>query len=76
MIKNKIILTLILGIIIIGIGYFGYRYFFNVSFCNIPNCLGNPVSENKLEDVSDWKTYQNEEYGFEFKYDQKKKLNL
>ena len=40
----------------------------SVSFYKLKNNKLTIFNENKLVKTSDWKTYQNEEYGFEFKY--------
>ncbi|HEY4480453.1 MAG TPA: hypothetical protein VJB58_03230 [Candidatus Paceibacterota bacterium] len=56
---------IIIGFLLIGLGgYFLYQYL-TTPFIN-PN--QKPPATIQASDISNWKTYRNEEYGFEFDY--------
>jgi hypothetical protein len=58
--KFLIPLIIIVGILIIGGGIFAYFQFFREG--------AKTGGEEQKNEIADWKTYKNEEYGFEFKY--------
>lgn len=58
----KYILIVLILTIIIGSGIFYWSNQYEVSYTEIA------PTKTQEEDFSDWKTYQNEKYGFEFKY--------
>ncbi|MDB5204863.1 MAG: hypothetical protein JWP09_891 [Candidatus Taylorbacteria bacterium] len=60
------LLAVILAILIFGVGlYFGSE--FEKLSLIVPNTV-QPVIQNVKTDTSDWKTYQNDKYGFKIKY--------
>lgn len=71
---NNVKLLIIVGIIIslLTLGVAGFTYFSQKPSSDkvVPpvDPSATPISTDLTPDVSDWKTYQNEEYGFEFKY--------
>ena len=70
--NKKIILGIIITVVVIGGGFVVYEAFKPGSFCCPPEKSEEDQEETKesvLEaETQDWKTYRNEEYGFEFKY--------
>lgn len=67
-----IILIIILGVLIVATGTGGYYAFYKNSSESPPinenNQLQNQSSTTAVSGTEDWKTYRNDEYGFEFKY--------
>jgi len=58
--KFLIPLIIIIGVLIIGGGIFAYFQFFKEGV--------KTEGEEQKNETADWKTYKNEQYGFEFKY--------
>ncbi len=62
--QKRIILIILIIVVLLGIGgFFEWRYWKTSS----PQ-LSQIDIQQPPEDVSEWKTYRNEEYGFEIKY--------
>ncbi|MFA6076887.1 MAG: PsbP-related protein [Candidatus Paceibacterota bacterium] len=57
--NKKIIWGIIIAVVIIGAGSYTYMYFSQPTY---------DKNHNWGPDTSDWETYTNEKYGFEFKY--------
>lgn len=63
---RKAWLLIILGVILVAVnGYFLFKQL------TVPVGPNDPIIKSKQDEFADWKTYRNEEYGFEFKYPQK-----
>jgi flagellar basal body-associated protein FliL len=71
--KQKGISTLVGVIIIVAVavvlfgGVFAYQYFAK-SQTLVTNDQQNPNVQTATDETADWKTYKNDEYGFEIKY--------
>lgn len=74
---NKGISTLVGTIIIVAVviilvgGVFTYQYF----IVKNSEWIKTPITENQTDQIAGWKTYTNDEYGFEIKYPESSVLN-
>jgi hypothetical protein len=69
----KIVLIILFVLIVVGIGYTEWKKLDNSNKLENPNNIPTkPISTNSSKtyeiDISDWKNYQNEKYGFALRY--------
>src|SRR5438093_649161 len=69
----KIVLVLLFVLVGVSSGYAGWKNFENnKKLKNTSNTQAKPITTNNSKisetDISDWKYFQNEKYGFWFKY--------
>lgn len=68
----KTIVVIFLIMVVVSIGYIGWRSSDNNKLKNARNTQNKPLLTNNQKateiDASDWKTYQNEKYGFVLRY--------
>jgi hypothetical protein len=81
---KKIILWVIVAILAIAFCFFWFKGAMN-KLSNLGNEIGKiqlpqiespqmPEIETPVDEITDWKTYKNDEYGFEFKYPEDLKI--